>query len=156
MSTQDQLNAKSGMLIRRPAGKVFEAFVNPDVTTQFWFTEGSGRLEEGKTVTWTWGQFGVSADITVTSIELNELIQFQWPSGEEESAFRTVELSFESKREGTTFVQVVESGFDKNDDQLINQIAGQTEGWTLVLSALKAWLEHGINLNLISDHKPNM
>ncbi len=156
MSTQDQLNAKSGMLIRRPAGEVFEAFVNPDVTTQFWFTKGSGRLEEGKTVTWTWGQFGVSADITVTNIELNELIQFQWPSGEEESAFRTVELSFESKREGTTFVQVVESGFDKNDDQLINQIAGQTEGWTLVLSALKAWLEHGINLNLISDHKPNM
>jgi uncharacterized protein YndB with AHSA1/START domain len=159
MSSQDQLTSESEMLIRRPASEVFEAFVNPDVTTQFWFTKGSGRLEEGKTVTWTWGQFGVSADITVTSIELNELIQFQWPSGEEDSAFRTVELSFESKPEGTTFVEVVESGFNKDNSDfssLIEQIAGQTEGWALVLSALKAWLEHGINLNLISDHKPDM
>lgn len=156
MSSQDQLNAKSGMLIRRPAGEVFEAFVNPDVTTQFWFTKSSGQLEEGKTVIWIWGKFSVSADITVTKIEENKMIQFQWPSGDEESAYRTVELSFESKTEVTTFVQVVESGFDKNNDQLINQIAGQTEGWALVLSALKAWLEYGINLNLISDHKPNM
>ncbi|GAA5521361.1 SRPBCC family protein [Aliifodinibius salicampi] len=156
MSSQAQLNAKSGMLIRRSTGEVFEALVNPDVTTQFWFTKSSGRLEEGKTVTWTWGQFGVSADITVTKIEDNKLIQFQWPSGEEESAYRTVRLSFESKAGGTTFVQVIESEFDKNDEQLINKIAGQTEGWALVLSAMKAWLEYGINLNLISDHKPNI
>ncbi len=26
----------TGMLIRRPVGDVFEAFVNPDITTQFW------------------------------------------------------------------------------------------------------------------------
>jgi hypothetical protein len=31
---------------------VFEAFVNPDITTQFWFTKGSGRLEAGKQVQW--------------------------------------------------------------------------------------------------------
>jgi catechol 2,3-dioxygenase-like lactoylglutathione lyase family enzyme len=33
------------MLIRKPAAEVFEAFVDPDVTTHFWFTKGSGRLE---------------------------------------------------------------------------------------------------------------
>jgi uncharacterized protein YndB with AHSA1/START domain len=38
----------TGMLIRRPVGDVFEAFVNPDITTQFWFTKSSGRLEAGK------------------------------------------------------------------------------------------------------------
>jgi uncharacterized protein YndB with AHSA1/START domain len=43
---------KTGMLIRRPVAGVFEAFVNPDITTRFWFTKSSGRLEAGKRVQW--------------------------------------------------------------------------------------------------------
>ncbi|HTE20952.1 MAG TPA: polyketide cyclase, partial [Armatimonadota bacterium] len=35
---------KTGMLIRKPVAVVFEAFVNPEITAQFWFTRGSGRL----------------------------------------------------------------------------------------------------------------
>jgi uncharacterized protein YndB with AHSA1/START domain len=35
---------KTGMLIRKPAAEVYEAFVNPDVTTQFWFTGSNVRL----------------------------------------------------------------------------------------------------------------
>ena len=34
----------TAMLIRRPAGDVFEAFVDPDFTTKFWFTTSSGRV----------------------------------------------------------------------------------------------------------------
>ena len=34
----------AAMLIRRPASEVFEAFVDPDITTKFWFTKSSGRL----------------------------------------------------------------------------------------------------------------
>jgi len=41
---------KTGMLIRRPVAEVFEAFVNPNITTRFWFTRSSGRLESGKAV----------------------------------------------------------------------------------------------------------
>ena len=40
--------ARTGMLIRRPVADVFEAFINPDVTTRFWFTGSSGRLEAGR------------------------------------------------------------------------------------------------------------
>ena len=36
---------KTGMLIRKPAAAVFEAFVNPDITTKFWFTKSSGKLQ---------------------------------------------------------------------------------------------------------------
>ena len=35
----------TGMLIRKPVADVFEAFIDPDVTTKFWFTKSSGRLE---------------------------------------------------------------------------------------------------------------
>ena len=36
---------KTGMLIRKPAAEVFDAIVNPDITTKFWFSRSSGRLE---------------------------------------------------------------------------------------------------------------
>lgn len=40
--------AKTAMLIRRPVETVFEAFVNLEITTRFWFTKSSGPLESGK------------------------------------------------------------------------------------------------------------
>ena len=39
--------AKAEMLIRRPVAEVFEALINPTITTKFWFTRSSGRLEPG-------------------------------------------------------------------------------------------------------------
>lgn len=36
---------KAEMLVRRPVPEVFEAFVNPELTTRFWFTRGSGSLQ---------------------------------------------------------------------------------------------------------------
>ncbi len=34
---------KAEMLIRRPVAVVFEAFIDPTITSKFWFTKGSGR-----------------------------------------------------------------------------------------------------------------
>jgi uncharacterized protein YndB with AHSA1/START domain len=36
--------AKTGMLVRKPVADVFEALVNPDITTKFWFSKSSGGL----------------------------------------------------------------------------------------------------------------
>jgi len=38
------------MLIRKPASEVFDAFINPEKTIKFWFTKGTGKLEEWKSV----------------------------------------------------------------------------------------------------------
>ena len=48
---------KTGMLIRKPSADVFEAFINPEITTQFWFTRSSGRLNVGKQVQWDWDMY---------------------------------------------------------------------------------------------------
>ena len=45
-----------------------EAFVNPEITTKFWFTKSSGRLEAGKQVQWDWEMYGISVPVTVRSI----------------------------------------------------------------------------------------
>ncbi|MCW9705661.1 SRPBCC family protein [Fodinibius salsisoli] len=155
MTSYSQPIAKAQMLIRKPAHDVFEALVDPDITSKFWFTKGSGRLEEGKSVTWEWGQFDVQAAIWVTTIVHDQQISFEWPAGVETDNHRTVDIMLEAKSKDTTFVKVNEKGFDMDDEAAIQHIVGQTEGWALVLSALKAYLEHGTNLNLISDHHPD-
>jgi uncharacterized protein YndB with AHSA1/START domain len=59
---------KTQMLIRKPVEDVFEAVVNPAVTTKFWFTRSTGRLEAGKEVRWEWEMYGVSAEVHVRQL----------------------------------------------------------------------------------------
>jgi uncharacterized protein YndB with AHSA1/START domain len=138
------------MLIRRPAAEAFEAFVNPDITTKFWFTKSSGRLETGKQVQWDWEMYGVSIPVTAKSIEPNERIVIEWPGY---SGLTTVEWTFTPLPDGT-FVGITESGFTGDGDSLMKQVAASTQGFTLVLAGLKALLEHGLRLNLVADRYP--
>lgn len=38
---------KAEMLIRKPIADVFSAFVDPAITTKFWCTKSSGKLQAG-------------------------------------------------------------------------------------------------------------
>jgi uncharacterized protein YndB with AHSA1/START domain len=142
---------KTGMLIRRRAGEVFEAFVNPDITTKFWFTKGSGRLEVGKQVEWTWEMYNISVPVTAKVIEPNTRIVIEWKGY---SARTTVEWMFKALPDGTTFVTITESGFTGDGDSLVKQVADSTQGFSLTLAGAKAFLEHNIRLNLIADRYP--
>ena len=57
--------AKTSMLIRRPVHEVYEAFVDPAVTTRFWFTKSTGRLDEHDRVRWDWEMYDVHSDVEV-------------------------------------------------------------------------------------------
>ena len=137
------------MLIRKPAAKVFEAFIDPEITRNFWFTKGSGKLETGKTITWEWEMYGVSATVLVKEIKPNERILMEW--GEPAT---TVDFQFKALSENATYVTIKNYGFHQTGDDLINAIKDATGGFTTVLDGLKAYLEHGINLNLIADKFP--
>lgn len=142
---------KTGMLIRRPVEEVFEAFINPDITTKFWFTKSSGRLEDGQQVQWEWEMYGISIPVSVKALEPNKRIAITWPGY---SSLTTVEWEFEPQEDGTTFVRISESGFTGNADELVKQVTDSTQGFTLVLAGLKALLEHNIRLNLVADRYP--
>ena len=45
-------SVRAEMLISRPAAQVYQAFVDPAITTRFWFSRASGPLQMGSTVTW--------------------------------------------------------------------------------------------------------
>ncbi len=143
--------AKAEMLIRRPVAEVFEAFINPTITTKFWFTRSSGRLEPGKQVQWDWEMYDVSSQVSVKAIEEQKHILIEW-SGY--GAPNLVEWIFTALADDTTFVSITNTGFSGNGDELVNQAMGSTAGFTLVLCGLKAFLEHNIILNLVADRFP--
>ncbi len=152
MSRDEALTARAAMLIRRPVAEVFEAFVDPAVTSQFWFTDGSGRLEAGRRVTWQWRMYGASVQVDVKAVEPNRRILVEW-SGEGESP-TAVEWLFTARDDGTTFVRIANWGFRGEAADVARQAVASTEGFALVLSALKAWLEHGLALALVADRFP--
>ena len=141
---------KAEMLIRRPQAEVFNAFVDPAVTTRFWFTKASGRLETGKRVLWDWEMYGVRDEIAVKSVEPNSRIVYDWSFPD----FTTVGWTFIWRGEDATMVSVINSGFKGDADSVVAQALDSTQGFNIVLCAAKAWLEHGIDLNAVADKAP--
>jgi uncharacterized protein YndB with AHSA1/START domain len=137
------------MIIRKPVAEVFEAFVDPAITARFWFTKGSGRLEAGRTVRWDWEVYNVGTDVRVNVVEAPRQIVIEWES---EGGATTVEWQFQPVDDHKTFVTITESGFHGDGDALVRQALDSTQGFNLVLAGAKAWLEHGIYLNLVADH----
>ena len=142
---------KTGMLIRKPVADVFEAFVNPDITTKFWFTKSSGRLQAGQQVHWDWEMYGISIPVTAKAIEPNKRIAIEWPGY---SGPTTVEWIFAAQEDDTTFVSITENGFTGDGDALVKQVTDSTQGFSLVLAGVKALLEHNVRLNLVADRYP--
>lgn len=140
---------KAEMLIRKPVEEVYEAFINPEITTKFWFTKSSGRLEVGKTIRWDWEMYGVGDEIYVKELEQNKVIRIEWTDGTQ------TEWLFTSRAENETFVSITNSGFYGSGDEMVNQAIDSMGGYTMVLSGLKAFLEHNIQLNLVADKAPD-
>jgi uncharacterized protein YndB with AHSA1/START domain len=149
MKTEDTIVVGAQMLVRRPAAVVFEAFIDPEITANFWFTKSTGRLEPGKTITWEWEMYGVSTNVLVKEIVPNEKIVTEWGS-----PATTVEYLFNAMTENTTHVIIRNYGFNLEGIDLILAIKDNTGGFTTVLDGLKAYLEHNIRLNLIADKFP--
>ncbi|MFT6781441.1 MAG: hypothetical protein ACJA1A_001362 [Saprospiraceae bacterium] len=139
------------MTIRRPASEVYQAFINPEITKQFWFTDSSGPLELHKTVTWKWKMYGVSAESTATEVIPNEMIKMKWVGSGSET---TVEFHFISISPSTTYLSIKHYGFDKEGMELQADVLDSMGGFNMVLAGCKAWLEQGVNINLIADKYP--
>lgn len=143
--------AKAAMLIRRPVAEVFEAFIDPAITSRFWFTKSSGRLEPGTHVKWTWEMYEVSIDVEVKEIEPNKRILIEWGNY---GATTTVEWIFSRLDDDKTYVTITNSGFQGDGDKVVKDALDSTGGFTWVLAGLKALLEHNIDLNVIADAFP--
>ena len=143
---------KTQMLIRKPARDVFAAFADPTITTKFWFTKSNGRVEPGATLEWEWEMYNVSAKVRVKEVEPNRRIVIEW--GDDEHGFTTVEWRFFPWKDDTTFVTITEKGYIGDGDQVVARAVDSMGGFSYVLAAAKALLEHNIVLAVTADHAP--
>ncbi|WP_251516381.1 MULTISPECIES: SRPBCC domain-containing protein [Staphylococcus] len=120
------------MVVESDASKVFEAIVDPEQIGGFWFSSSSERWETGKTVTVEYKEYDAVINLDITKVVPNELIEFKWDG-------RTIVISFEEES-GQTLVTATEKGLDDNN---VDFILGQKEGWVYMLSCLKSYVEFG-------------
>lgn len=138
--------AEAGMLIKRPVDEVFEAIVNPAITTKFLFTHSSGRLDSGKEVRWEWRMYGASAMVNVSEIVENKKIVMQWSDPPTTVVWTFTEMPGAETPDGATFLEVSNFGFAGTADEQVKQAIGSTDGFALVLAGAKAWLNRACRL----------
>jgi len=151
------LTFKVSAHIARPVEEVFEAVVNPSQLSRYFTTGGAqGRIETGATVTWDFADFPGAFPVKVVSTVTNREIVLEWAANEGGPADgdavttsagynTTVTMLFEPLPDGRTLVTISEQGWRDTPKGLAASY-GNCQGWMQMLCALKAWLEHGINL----------
>lgn len=141
--------------IARPVHDVFEAVADPDQLSRYFTTGGArGRMDTGATVMWDFHDFPGAFPVEVVEVERDRKIVFRWQANEGVSEgaplvdvdYKTeVTMIFEPLDDGRTLISVTEHGWRETQTGL-NGSYGNCMGWTQMICALKAWLEHGINL----------
>lgn len=142
--TEERIKAKVQMGILKSAREIFEAIVNPEMLNKYFISTSTGRMESGKTLTWTWEDLNAEIQIKVGKVEKDKVISFEWNGS---GVNCVVVITLEVKGENQTLVKVTESEWPA-DYKGANQCMGQVEGWTNFLCCLKAYLEYGINLRV--------
>jgi uncharacterized protein YndB with AHSA1/START domain len=135
--------------IARPVHDVFEAVADPDQLSHYFTTNGAkGRLETGATVVWDFADFPGAFPVHVVEVEPDRRIVLRWEAADQSEGGpyeTTVTMEFESLEDGRTLVSIAEEGW--HDTETGRRASyGNCEGWTQMLAAMKAWIEHGINL----------
>jgi uncharacterized protein YndB with AHSA1/START domain len=138
----ETLEIKAALQILKPAHEVFEAIVDPVKMSNYFISESTGRMEEGREITWRFPEFDMNFPIRVGKIVKDKYISYFWPEGEHELL---VEMTLEPWESNATVVTVTEKSM-KNDEEGIKWLKGNTEGWANFLDCLKAWLEYGVHL----------
>ncbi len=142
--TDDKIKAKVQMGILRSAGEIIDAIIDPEKMSKFFISGSTGKMESGKTLTWTWTDYVGEHEIKVGKIEKDKVVSFEWNGS---GVNCVVVISLESKDNDKTLVKITESEWPA-DYKGANQCMGQVEGWTHFLLCMKAYLEYGIDLRI--------
>jgi len=152
-----QLRFQVHTKVQKPLAEVFDAVYNPQKLSGYFTTGGaSAPLTEGATVIWRFADYPGDAPVTVKKVVPNKHIVLEWDAYEppenpeskntSPSGYKTtVEMTFEALDPSSTLVKISEYGWRETQRGLDGSY-GNCMGWSQMLSALKAWLEYGINL----------
>lgn len=144
MSTNKKLEIKAALKMQKPVHDVFEAIVDPENMSNYFISKSTGRMVEGKTLTWQFPEFDMQFPVRIEKVEKNKYISYYW-DGAMDGIETMVEISLKPMENDSTFVTITEKSRDNNEAGL-KWLQSNTEGWANFLACLKAYLEYGINL----------
>lgn len=136
--------------VSKPPVEVYEAVADPEILSRYFTTGGAvGRAETGAVVRWDFADFPGAFDVEVLEASAPERIVLRWagdPQATVDPAGTEVVFEFNAVDGGSrTEVRVTERSW-KPTVAGAQGAFGNCMGWTGMLAAMKAWLEHGINL----------
>lgn len=137
---------RTHLVLRCDPGEARSWLVDPARTTRVWFDASTGALEPGAEVRWTWTAHDAHADVVVLTAD-HDRVAYRWGSAAEPSSMTRVTWTFAAHEHGTR-VEVVEEGLPDDDPA---RLVDTTVGHTKVLCALKAMVEHDVDLRLVED-----
>ncbi len=146
------ISAKASILVRRPMAEVFAAFVDAGKMSRFWFTRKDDGLKEGVPVIFYMGpeEGAFSFEVQVKVVNEPQRIVMDW-EGPDGNATQ-VSYSFAATEEGETILTIEETGFAGSAENQVAQALNSTGGFNQVVIAAKAFIEHGVAVNVVADH----
>ena len=146
------MKATARTIIRRAPTEVFAAFVDADKMSKFWFTRTDDRLKEGETSRWALGSAAdaFSFDILVKELREPEKIVIEWEGPDGSTTLVT--WLFEETGQGDTILTIEETGFSGSRNDVVERVVDSTGGFNQVIIAMKAFVEHGVAVNVVADH----
>lgn len=151
MMETENLTGRASIRIRRSPSEVFAAFADAGSMSAFWFTRRDDGLKEGEPVTWYLGgdQDAYSFEVFVKELSSPNRIVIVW---ERDGANVEVTWSLAETDENDTILTIEESGFAGSREAIVEQALDSTGGFNQVIVAAKAFIEHGVELNVVADH----
>ncbi len=138
----EKLEINCAIQIQKPTHEVFEAIVNPEKMSNYFISQSSGIMEEGKNLIWKFPEFDFEFPIKVQKVETNKYISFYWENSGKDLL---VEITLSEKENNSTLVSISEKSMENNEVGL-KWLSGNSFGWSNFLACLKAYLEYNINL----------
>lgn len=148
------LGFKVSARIARPPAEVFEAVADPARLSAYFTTGGAvGRLETGATVQWEFADFPGPFPVRVIEADAPGRIVLEWEAnegppedGQPGASYDTrVVFTFAELDGDRTLVEIEEAGW-RDTPGGRKASYGNCMGWSQMLCAMKAWVEHGVNL----------
>ncbi len=138
----NNLEIKCALQIQKPIHEVFDGIVNKDKMSQYFISESTGNMDEGKELVWKFPEFDMEFQIRVGKIIKDNYISYYWLMDNIELL---VEMNLTAKENNSTLVSISEKSRN-NDLAGLKWLSGNSFGWSNFLACLKAYLEYGINL----------
>lgn len=140
MRTEEMI-IHAALQVQKPLHEVFEAIVDPARMANYFISDSSGRMEEGRELIWHFPEFPDDVPVRVGRIEKDRYISYYW---DVEGREHLNEIQLEPYGSDSTVIRITERSISGTPD--LNWLKGNTEGWANFLACLKAWLEYGVHL----------